>query len=41
MTANDLLACKNFGETSLKEVRQKLGSLGLSLKDDKTATGTP
>ncbi|MCI0342997.1 MAG: tetratricopeptide repeat protein [Planctomycetales bacterium] len=31
----DLLAQKNFGETSLKEVRQKLAVLGLSLKDDK------
>ncbi len=31
----DLLAQKNFGETSLKEVRQKLAVLGLALKDDK------
>ena len=28
----DLLATKNFGQTSLTEVKQKLGELGLSLK---------
>lgn len=28
----ELLACKNFGQTSLAEVKQKLASLGLSLK---------
>jgi len=30
-----LLGCKNFGQTSLTEIRQKLGNLGLKLKDAK------
>jgi DNA-directed RNA polymerase subunit alpha len=31
-TDKDLLACPNFGQTSLNEVKQKLASYGLSLK---------
>ncbi len=31
----DLLECKNFGQTSLAEIRTKLAGLGLKLKDDK------
>ena len=31
-TEKDLLACPNFGQTSLNEVKQKLASYGLSLK---------
>lgn len=30
----ELLECRNFGETSLVEIREKLDSLGLSLKQD-------
>lgn len=33
-TAKDLLAVKNFGKTSLEEVRRKLAERGLKLKDD-------
>lgn len=33
-TGDELLECKNFGVTSLNEVREKLGSLGLKLKND-------
>ena len=33
-TAKDLLEVKNFGLTSLKEVREKLADRGLKLKDD-------
>lgn len=33
-TSDDLLECKNFGVTSLNEVRDKLASLGLKLKND-------
>ena len=33
-TADDLLASRNFGVTSLNEVRQKLGEMGLSLRND-------
>jgi DNA-directed RNA polymerase subunit alpha len=33
-SAADLLECKNFGVTSLNEVREKLADRGLSLKDD-------
>lgn len=33
-TASDLLACKNFGVTSLKEIREKLANLGLTLKGE-------
>ncbi|MCK4601921.1 MAG: tetratricopeptide repeat protein [Phycisphaerae bacterium] len=29
----DLLACKNFGQTSLNEVRQRLGEYGLQLRE--------
>lgn len=32
-TEPELLACKNFGQTSLNEVRQRLGEIGLSLKE--------
>jgi hypothetical protein len=32
-TSVDLLKCKNFGEGSLKEVKEKLASVGLKLKD--------
>ncbi|MBV8486706.1 MAG: tetratricopeptide repeat protein [Planctomycetaceae bacterium] len=33
-TGDELLECKNFGVTSLNEVRDKLGTLGLKLKND-------
>lgn len=33
-TASELLACKNFGATSLKEIREKLANLGLKLKGE-------
>jgi DNA-directed RNA polymerase subunit alpha len=33
-SADDLLESKNFGMTSLNEVREKLGQLGLSLRGD-------
>jgi hypothetical protein len=33
-TGDDLLECKNFGTTSLNEVREKLASLGLKLRGD-------
>lgn len=33
-TGDDLLECKNFGVTSLVEVREKLTSLGLKLRGD-------
>ncbi len=33
-TGDELLECKNFGVTSLNEVREKLGELGLKLKND-------
>jgi DNA-directed RNA polymerase subunit alpha len=33
-TAEDLLECKNFGVTSLNEVREKLGERGLKLRGD-------
>ncbi len=33
-TPDDLLECKNFGVTSLNEVREKLASLGLKLRND-------
>jgi DNA-directed RNA polymerase subunit alpha len=33
-TGDELLECKNFGVTSLNEVRDKLGSLNLKLKND-------
>jgi len=32
-SAQELLACKNFGETSLKEVQEKLAELGLRLAE--------
>jgi len=32
-TEEELLQCKNFGETSIREVKEKLKSLGLSLKE--------
>ena len=32
LTAQDLLACKNFGQTSLEEIKTKLSELGLKLK---------
>ena len=31
---DELLECKNFGVTSLNEVRDKLSTLGLKLKND-------
>lgn len=34
-TERDLLGCKNFGHTSLNEVKQKLSQFGLSLRRDK------
>ncbi len=33
-TGDDLLECKNFGVTSLNEVREKLGAIGLKLRGD-------
>ncbi len=33
-TGDDLLGCKNFGVTSLNEVRDKLRGLGLKLRDE-------
>lgn len=33
-SGDELLECKNFGVTSLNEVRDKLGTLGLKLKND-------
>ncbi len=33
-SGDDLLECKNFGVTSLNEVRDKLAALGLKLKND-------
>lgn len=33
-TADDLLECKNFGVTSLNEVRDKLSQLGIKLRGD-------
>lgn len=36
-SVEELMATKNFGATSLREVREKLRALGLSLKDDKEA----
>ena len=32
LSETDLLACRNFGQTSLNEVKSKLAELGLSLK---------
>ena len=31
MTESDILKVRNFGKTSLKEVKTKLGAMGLSL----------
>ena len=33
-TGDDLLECKNFGVTSLNEVREKLTALGLKLRGE-------
>jgi DNA-directed RNA polymerase subunit alpha len=33
-TGDDLLECKNFGVTSLNEVRDKLAQMGLKLRGD-------
>ena len=33
-TGDDLLDCKNFGVTSLNEVREKLSQLNLKLRND-------
>ena len=33
-TADDLLECKNFGVTSLNEVREKLTAIGLKLRGE-------
>ena len=33
-TGDDLLECKNFGVTSLNEVREKLAILGLKLRGE-------
>jgi len=33
-SGDDLLECKNFGVTSLNEVREKLGAMGLKLRND-------
>jgi DNA-directed RNA polymerase subunit alpha len=34
LTESDLLNCKNFGQTSLNEIRRKLGERGLSLSSN-------
>lgn len=34
-TGDELLACKNFGQTSLNEIKQKLANLGLKLRENK------
>jgi DNA-directed RNA polymerase subunit alpha len=34
-TETELLACKNFGQTSLNEIKQRLAEYGLSLRDRK------
>ena len=31
-TEDELLGCKNFGQTSLNEIKQQLGAFGLSLR---------
>jgi len=33
-TGDDLLECKNFGVTSLNEVREKLTGLGIKLRGE-------
>jgi DNA-directed RNA polymerase subunit alpha len=33
-TAEDLMECKNFGVTSLNEVRERLGERGLKLRGE-------
>lgn len=33
-TEKDLLSCKNFGQTSMNELKQKLNELGVRLKDE-------
>ena len=33
-TGDDMLECKNFGVTSLNEVREKLSDLGLKMRGD-------
>jgi len=33
-TGDDMLECKNFGVTSLNEVREKLTDLGLKMRGD-------
>ena len=33
-SADELLESKNFGQTSLTEVREKLGQFGLTLRGD-------
>jgi DNA-directed RNA polymerase subunit alpha len=33
-TGDDLLECKNFGVTSLNEVREKLTAIGLKLRGE-------
>ena len=33
-TGDELMECKNFGVTSLNEVREKLGELSLKLKNE-------
>jgi DNA-directed RNA polymerase subunit alpha len=33
-TEKELLNCKNFGNTSLQEVKQKLAELGVSLREE-------
>ncbi len=33
-TGDDMLECKNFGVTSLNEVREKLGEIGLKMRGD-------
>lgn len=37
----ELLAVKNFGHTSLNEIKQRLGELGLSLRQDATPAAAP
>ena len=33
MSEPELLACRNFGQTSLNEIRQRLGEYGLRLRE--------
>lgn len=34
LSAEDLMECKNFGQTSLDDIRSALAAVGLKLKED-------